>query len=145
SEEMRHHFERSHLLSLAIVPLRSGDRVLGTATFSSSTPRGFAADEVEFLTLLSEQAVLAIEWLQLHGQLRHANEALAHAASHDALTGLPNRALFLDRLTQALARSQRANTTVATLFLDLDNFKVVNDSLGHELGDRLLQVVAERL
>jgi diguanylate cyclase (GGDEF)-like protein/PAS domain S-box-containing protein len=70
---------------------------------------------------------------------------LAHQAFHDPLTALPNRALFLDRLGHALARRGARPDSVATLFLDLDDFKVINDTLGHEAGDELLTVVAERL
>lgn len=70
---------------------------------------------------------------------------LEQQALHDALTGLPNRRLFLDRLGHALSRSHRHRRPVAVMFLDLDRFKLVNDSLGHEVGDQLLIMVAERL
>jgi diguanylate cyclase (GGDEF)-like protein/PAS domain S-box-containing protein len=74
-----------------------------------------------------------------------AEEAMQHQAFHDALTELPNRALFLDRLGQALARRGRMGSLTAVLFLDLDRFKWINDSLGHAAGDELLVKVAARL
>ncbi len=72
-------------------------------------------------------------------------EQLWHQAFHDPLTGLPNRALLRDRLDQALARSERLGRPTGVLVIDIDNFKVVNDSLGHQFGDELLQIVAERI
>jgi diguanylate cyclase (GGDEF)-like protein len=76
---------------------------------------------------------------------KRSETQLAHRALHDELTGLPNRALFLDRLGVALDRSRRTSASVAVLFLDVDNFKEVNDSLGHAAGDRVLAALAERL
>ncbi len=76
---------------------------------------------------------------------KQKEQAIEHAALHDALTGLPNRALLSDRLEQAIKRAQRANTKFGVLFVDLDRFKMVNDSIGHDGGDQLLRVVAERL
>ena len=75
----------------------------------------------------------------------YAEEQIKHLAYHDALTNLPNRLLFKDRLTVALSHAQRDGSNLAVLFLDLDRFKVINDSLGHNIGDQLLQAVAARV
>lgn len=76
---------------------------------------------------------------------KEASEKLRHNASHDALTGLPNRALMHDRLDQAIAKASRENMGLSVLFIDLDGFKPVNDTYGHLAGDQLLQGVASRL
>jgi diguanylate cyclase (GGDEF)-like protein len=77
--------------------------------------------------------------------LMRSQAKLAHLAHHDALTDLPNRLLFLDRLSHAISRAERDGSQLAVLFVDLDGFKSVNDALGHLAGDRLLQEVAARL
>jgi diguanylate cyclase (GGDEF)-like protein len=77
--------------------------------------------------------------------VRERTDQLQHQALHDSLTGLPNRALILDRIDRMLARSRREHTDVAALFLDLDNFKDINDTLGHRAGDELLVSVGVRL
>jgi diguanylate cyclase (GGDEF)-like protein/PAS domain S-box-containing protein len=76
---------------------------------------------------------------------KHAEERIKHMAQHDPLTGLPNRALFFDRLRQALSQARRDDTHLALLFVDLDRFKPINDDHGHAIGDFVLQQVAQRL
>ena len=90
------------------------------------------------LRALAGQAATAINNARLLEHIRHQ-------ALHDALTGLPNRALILDRVDSMLARARRQHLPAAALFIDLDGFKDINDTLGHATGDRLLQAVATRL
>jgi diguanylate cyclase (GGDEF)-like protein len=78
-------------------------------------------------------------------ELAEAEERIRRPAHHDPLTGLPNRLLLQDRLEQALARARRAHDSVAVMLVDLDNFKTINDTLGHLSGDKLIRLVAERL
>lgn len=78
-------------------------------------------------------------------EIKQSRQELEHTATHDSLTGLPNRILFADRLEQAVSRTLRTGKPGAVMFLDLDRFKVINDSLGHQIGDQLLKSVADRL
>jgi len=91
------------------------------------------------------QVVGAVTVFRDVSEARGMAEQIAHAAEHDLLTGLPNRLLLNDRIGQAIALANRRGGQVAVLFLDLDGFKHVNDSLGHPMGDKLLQSIARRL
>jgi len=82
---------------------------------------------------------------QQFAQLQQSHQEMENLAQHDALTGLPNRRLFLDRLEKAIARARRSSQPLALLFIDLDKFKDINDCFGHEAGDAVLQSVAKRL
>jgi diguanylate cyclase (GGDEF)-like protein/PAS domain S-box-containing protein len=119
------------------IELPNRDAVAGTLTLLYDTD----VDRERNRPLLDRVVSLAAVAIE---QAR-AREDLEYRAYHDALTGLPNRALLNDRLTHALERSRRDRTAVAVLFLDLDRFKLVNDSLGHDAGDRLLTLVAQRM
>ena len=100
--------------------------------------RVFSEDEVAFLTTVATLIIVAVE--------RDRKEQVTrHAALHDPLTGLPNRALALDRLAHALARRQRERIDVAVFVLDLDRFKTINDSFGHAAGDEVLLALGPRL
>jgi len=90
-------------------------------------------------------AQFAAHTAKLAESLKTANEQLRNIALYDSLTGLPNRFLLDDRLGQTLAHAERAKTTFALMFVDLDKFKPVNDSFGHSVGDELLKAVAGRL
>jgi diguanylate cyclase (GGDEF)-like protein len=94
-----------------------------------------------------EQKTVALQKLnaELEEKVEQRTKALEHQAYYDALTNLPNRRLFKDRLHLALAKSKRSNSLVALYFIDLDMFKQINDSLGHHAGDKVLKIVAKRL
>jgi diguanylate cyclase (GGDEF)-like protein/PAS domain S-box-containing protein len=115
-----------------------GQRVLGALDVYARNPTEPTAEQQQIASLVTHLAAIAIE-------RKEFEDRLAHQSLHDPLTTLPNRTLFLDRLAQAIARCRRTHTHVAVLFFDLDRFKVVNDSLGHEVGDDLLVAVARRL
>jgi diguanylate cyclase (GGDEF)-like protein len=114
----------------------------------SASELGVGAQELS-VALAALQRTLDITLIQVgeffETERHNADEQLAFLATHDPLTGLPNRTLILDRVEQMLARSRRGQTPVAALFVDLDNFKSINDTLGHGAGDELLQAVAARL
>ncbi|HEY6471171.1 MAG TPA: sensor domain-containing diguanylate cyclase [Candidatus Dormibacteraeota bacterium] len=120
-------------------PVEENGRVIGALTVATHRKgRTYSETEQQMLVSIAAHASVALT------NARTA-DSMEHLAFHDLLTGLPNRALFVDRVSRALARNGRAPQTSAALFADLDNLKEVNDSLGHAAGDQLLTVVARRL
>ncbi|MCA9839595.1 MAG: EAL domain-containing protein [Trueperaceae bacterium] len=121
------------------VPLIYQGQILGLlAAVNHQDDTDFNQADLELLSAIGNQSSVALAQYHLRKQIEHQ-------AFHDALTGLPNRVLFEDRLTSALAQAERYKTTFATLFIDLDGFKHINDTLGHHMGDALLQEVSKRL
>jgi len=122
------------------MPIITADsrEVLGTVSIYFDRTRRPEQSDHRLLVAAAHLADIAI-------QRNQAQARLAHQAAHDALTGLPNRVFFLDRAAHALDRTKRSHTWVAVLFCDLDRFKFINDSLGHDAGDRLLGELARRL
>ncbi|MGX9568133.1 EAL domain-containing protein [Pseudomonas viciae] len=120
-------------------PILSHERkVLGTFALYSSTVRSPSSIEKRLIDMATPLAGIAIERQLTEKRIRYMGD-------HDALTGLPNRTLLEDRLKQAILYAQRYNRLVTVVFLDLDKFKLVNDSLGHSAGDELLKTVAQRM
>jgi diguanylate cyclase (GGDEF)-like protein/PAS domain S-box-containing protein len=120
------------------VAIAARGEVWGVLGAHSRTVRWFAQDEADFLGAVANVISSAVDRNLVEAEVRHR-------ALHDPLTGLPNRALALDRLEGALARRRRDGRAVAVLLADLDQFKLVNDSLGHAAGDDLLVALAPRL
>ncbi len=123
--------------SMPIPPSNRG-AVLGSIAIYRDQPSRPSTRDLEFMGMATRLAAVAIEHRTLTDQL-------SHQAQHDALTGLPNRLLFQDRLNQALAQAERKKLQVAVLYMDLDRFKNINDMLGHASGDALLRQAASRL
>jgi diguanylate cyclase (GGDEF)-like protein/PAS domain S-box-containing protein len=120
------------------VPIAGKERPYGVLDVHSTEPSRFTPQDVHFAQASANVLADALE--------RHsADEALRHRVLHDSLTGLPNRLSFVDSLRDALRRSIASGSPVGILFLDLDHFKLINDSIGHHAGDDLLRAVAPRL
>ena len=121
-------------------------------TYEPTTPNGESFEIVATSIKNSDGTVSKMEFIrnvtaqkEVQRRLQKEKERYNYQAHHDALTGLPNRILFTDRLSQAMKKAKRADSKVALFFIDLDHFKEINDSLGHDIGDEILQVVTKRL
>ena len=127
-------------------PVFRDSKVVGSLVVASRNPaRRYAPAEQDALLVFAEHASLALNDASALDSMKNAFAQAVHQAHHDPLTGLPNRTLVLDRLDQAIAGARGSRAPVVALFIDLDRFKTVNDSLGHSVGDEVLVCVAERL
>lgn len=138
--------------SIVGLPLKIGQKVLGVMNIALKRAYTFAEEEIRVLEFLADQAAIAIQNAKLYEQAQQeiadrkkAEKAIKHLANHDALTGLPNRRLFNERIKMEIARSERNQGKFSLMLFDLDQLKGVNDSYGHNIGDMLLQSVAQRL
>lgn len=132
-------FERQSIKSILILPIYIEKKLLGFAGFDNVKSTGqWSEDDVTLLRIMSEILGNAITRVE-------SEKLISHMAYHDALTRLPNRNLLYDRLKVAMAHAIRSKNMVAIIMLDLDGFKMINDSFGHQMGDLLLKAVAERL
>lgn len=120
------------------VPILFQTKTLGVINLYIPDGHNKNLEEITLLTSIADTLAGVLERKRMEDQLKH----IAH---HDSLTGLPNRAMFLQHLTRFMATSHREKGSLAVMFLDLDRFKAVNDTMGHEMGDKLLIEVAKRL
>lgn len=129
----------------AAFPLITHDKPVGVMIYMSTEQETFTAEFVELLQRLANNVSFAMENFDRADEKNQADERIEYLASHDSLTDLPNRETFNGLLREAIDQAQRHDHRFAVLFIDLDRFKVINDSLGHEAGDLLLLEVASRL
>ena len=115
-----------------------GGKLFGTFALYSKSVRSPTLEQLQLIEMATRFAGIAIE-------RKETEERIAHMAHHDALTGLPNRTLLKERLRQAMLFADRYNRKVIVAFIDLDNFKLINDTMSHSAGDEVLKVVARRM
>lgn len=121
--------------SIIGIPLMMGSRIVGVMNLRRTSAGEFNQAEIRLLTLLADQAAIAILNARLH-------EAVSHQARSDSLTGLPNRRALDEHLYEEINRSKRSGEPFSVVMMDLDGFKIINDTLGHEGGDEVLRAIS---
>jgi diguanylate cyclase (GGDEF)-like protein len=129
----------------AALPLFSQKGTVGVLLFMAAEKGAFTDEFVELLQRLAENVSYALETFDRADDQRAAEKRIEYLATHDSLTGLPNRVMFNQLLEQSIKSAKRGAAKCAVLFIDLDRFKIINDSLGHAAGDMLLVEIAGRL
>lgn len=146
-------------LSVVCLPLSIEDRVLGVLTVQSNRKNAYTPSHLRLLEVLAPYVAIAVDNARVHDRLEELNRALSeekkrlekattrisHLANHDSLTGLPNRRLLFELLAKAMESAKRTKDMMGIIFIDLDDFKPVNDRYGHAAGDSALVAMAERL
>ena len=133
------------LAAVFTFPLHHGRSQLGALDLYRETAGELSREATEAAQTLADVAGAYLLNAQARAELKDASDESRHAALHDALTGLPNRLLMVERLEHAFLRERRSSHTSALFFVDLDRFKAINDTYGHHVGDELLVAVADRL
>jgi diguanylate cyclase (GGDEF)-like protein len=129
----------------AAFPLVQGGRSIGAILIHYEELNAFDDEIVRLLDRMAENVSFALDNFEREVERKRVEERIQHLASHDALTSLPNRVMFSEVLNMAIQSAQRNNRKFAVLFIDLDCFKVINDTLGHEAGDKVLQEMGNRI
>ncbi|WP_198263728.1 EAL domain-containing protein [sulfur-oxidizing endosymbiont of Gigantopelta aegis] len=149
SELKDNYLEPLGIFSMLKIPILQNKEFLGIICHEAiGAKRDWSIEEQEFAMTLSNNIALSIEIkkrYEVQAQLENQKNKLDYEVHHDQLTDLPNRALFIDRLEQSIIKNHRQNTKVALFFIDLDRFKEINDSMGHDAGDLVLKELAKRL
>lgn len=131
--------------SSVCVPLVHRDQLFGVLDLDASDQRTYTQHDVRAVAMFAEHAAIAIANARLYEAERTLAAKLSHQVAHDPLTGVANRVLVHDRLQRAVDRRASGGSITGVLFIDLDNFKEVNDRFGHEAGDQVLSVLAQRI
>lgn len=146
TEEFRAELAKAGIKGLLVVPIVLHDENVGTLLLRAARRSGgFSPREVNFCEIVAEAASNALERAHLFDRIQEANQRLEHLATTDGLTGVHNHRFFTQRLEEEFVRAQRYNTPLSCLLFDIDDFKRINDTFGHLVGDEVLRELAGRV